>query len=239
MRAWLNLRNTLPERVEGFRKGLSKLGYTVTPGFTQSPGSKDILVTWNRIAVGDSTAKIFEDRGLPVIVAENGSWGRQFAGDAWYTLALSRHNTAGNFRIGGPERWEALDVDLAPWKTSGETVILAQRGIGSPPTAMPRDWANRARKRHRGRIRTHPGKREAGNPLALDLVNCGRAITWGSGAAVKALVWGIPVVSEMPNWIGQQDNTDAGRLAMFRKMAWAQWRMAEIESGEAFAWLLI
>ncbi len=42
----------------------------------------------------------------------------------------------------------------------------------------------------------------------------------------------------MPHWIGEQDNTDAGRLAMFRRLAWAQFRMAEIESGEAFARML-
>jgi hypothetical protein len=42
----------------------------------------------------------------------------------------------------------------------------------------------------------------------------------------------------MPQWIGEQDNTDAGRLAMFQRLAWAQWRLSEIESGFAFRWLL-
>lgn len=239
MRAWLNLRNTLPARVEAFKAGLARLGYTPTSGSTQSPGKNDIFVTWNRIAGGDSTAKIFEDRGQAVIVAENGSWGRDFANDSWYTLALSRHNTSACYRYGGPERWDGLNVALDPWRTAGETVILAQRGIGSPPTAMPRMWGANALKRYGGRIRTHPGKREEANPLAADLASCGRAVTWGSGAAVKALMWGVPVASEMPSWIGEQDNTDAGRLEMLRKMAWAQWRLSEIKSGEAFAWLLI
>jgi hypothetical protein len=63
-------------------------------------------------------------------------------------------------------------------------------------------------------------------------------VTWGSGAAIKALQWGIPVVSEMPDWIGEQDNTDAGRLEMFRRLAWAQWTMEEIAHGEPFARLL-
>lgn len=63
-------------------------------------------------------------------------------------------------------------------------------------------------------------------------------VTWGSGAAVKALMWGIKVESHYPEWIGQQDNTDEGRLAMFRRLAWAQWELSEIASGEAFEWLL-
>jgi hypothetical protein len=42
----------------------------------------------------------------------------------------------------------------------------------------------------------------------------------------------------MPNWIGAQDNTDHGRLSMFRRLAWAQWRIEEIANGDPFAWLL-
>jgi hypothetical protein len=49
---------------------------------------------------------------------------------------------------------------------------------------------------------------------------------------------GISVTSEMPNWIAEQDNTEEGRLAMFRRLTWAQWRLDEIASGDAFDWLL-
>ena len=71
-----------------------------------------------------------------------------------------------------------------------------------------------------------------------DLARCGRVVTWGSGAAIKALLWGIPVVSEMPDWIGEQNNTDEGRLAMLRRLAWAQWTMDEISEGVPFRCLL-
>jgi hypothetical protein len=74
--------------------------------------------------------------------------------------------------------------------------------------------------------------------VEADLANAAKVVTWGSGAAIQALLMGIPVISEMPGWIGEQDNTDAGRLAMFRRLAWAQWRHEEIGSGEAFHWLL-
>ena len=51
-------------------------------------------------------------------------------------------------------------------------------------------------------------------------------------------MWGIRVESHMPNWIGEQDNTDEGRVAMFRRLAWAQWTLEEIESGEPFQRLI-
>lgn len=237
MRAWLNLRLSLPERVAAFAEGLGRLGYSVQHGAPQEPQEGDLFVTWNRLGIGDQIARTFEARGLPVIVAENASWGNTFAGSDWLHLARGRHNTSGCFPIGGSERWDSLGVEIAPWRTEGETVILAQRGIGSPPTAMPPRWPEQAQARHGGRIRRHPGRHPA-KPLRDDLARCGWVVSWGSGAAVHALMWGIPATSEMPDWIAQQDNTDAGRLAMFRQLAWGQVTHEEIKSGEGFARLL-
>jgi hypothetical protein len=238
MRAWLNLRHAVSERRDAFADGLRRCGFDVRDGLTESPGDRDILVTWNRIGPGDPCARIFESRGLPVLVAENAAWGNDFAGGHWYTLARGVHNTAGRFPIGGPERWSELGVFLHPWRDFGaEIVILPQRGIGPAGVAMPRNWPEIARKATKGRIRPHPGQRPC-VPLHDDLASARCAWTWGSGAAIKALVWGIPVHSDMPHWIGEQDNTDAGRLAMFERLAWAQWRLSEIASGEPFPRLL-
>lgn len=231
MRAWLNLRYVTGDRAEAFRAGLEALGFRVEPRLTTDPGPEDALITWNRIGHGDTCAKQFAARRLPVIVAENATWGNEFAGSRWYTLARDWHNLADCFPAGGPERWDDLGVELAPWRTQGETVVLPSRGIGPAGIAQPRGWSAA------GRIRHHPGQ-GAAVPLEQDLANAGKVVTWGSGAAVKALILGIPVVSQMPGWIAEQDNTDAGRLAMFRRLAWAQWRIEEIATGEAFKWLL-
>ena len=75
-------------------------------------------------------------------------------------------------------------------------------------------------------------------PLQDDLARAGRVVTWGSGAAIQALMMGIPVISEMRGWVGQQDNTDDGRLAMFRRLAWAQATLDEIADGSALERLL-
>ena len=230
---FLNLRYTVPERRAVFTEGLQRVGFEVVHGLTREPREGDVLVTWNRIHDGDASALEFERRGNAVLVTENATWGNEFAGERWYTLCRGFHNLSGTFPIGGNERWDSLGVELAPWREGGETVVLPSRGIGPPCHRMPRDWPSR----QVGRIRSHPGTGPA-KRLEEDLAECGRVVTWGSGAAVKALMLGIRVESHMPNWIGGQDNTDAGRLAMFRRLAWAQWRLSEIRAGEPFARLL-
>lgn len=237
MRAWLNLRYALAERWQAFASGLERLGYRVEQGVTMTPGPRDLLCTWNRIGFGEQAARIFEAAELPVLVAENAAWGNEFQGGGWVSLARGLHNTAGRFPVGDASRWDALGVELAPWRSGDEVVILPQRGIGSAPVAMPAWWPERARQATGGRIRRHPG-REPAVALERDLERARLVVTWGSGAAVKALLWGVPVESEYPGWIGQQDNTNEGRLAMLRRMAWAQWRHEELASGEAFRWLL-
>ena len=221
MRALLNLRYTIPERRAAFEKGLKRIG------------DPELFCTWNRIGAADQVARQYEARGLPVIVAENAAWGNEFAGQQWYSLARGMHNIAGRFPVGDGERFDRLNVDLASWRNGGERVVLPQRGIGPAGVAMPRHWPAA----QRGRVRSHPGTR-ACMPIEQDLANAGEVVTWGSGAAIKALMWGIRVESHMPNWIAEQDNTDAGRLAMLRRLAWAQWTLQEIESGEPFERLI-
>jgi len=235
MRAWVSLRNELHYRRDAFQKGLEALGYEVHFTTTEHPGPRDVFVTWNLYGPNETCALKFQRMGRPVLVAENAAWGNDFAGDRWYSIARDRHNTRTTH--GGPERWDALGVELPPFRTGSEVVILPQRGIGPEGVAMPHGWAQDAQRRFGGRIRPHPGRRPC-VPLQDDLKDARLVVTWGSGAAIKALLMGVPVHSEMPDWIGEQDNTEAGRLAMFRRLAWSQFRLSEIQSGEAFRRLL-
>lgn len=238
MKAWLNLRFTVPARRAIFTRGLERLGYSVVDGITTKPGDKDILVTWNRIREAQHAANVFEERGLPVVVTENATWGNHFAGEDWYTLTRRFHNMAGCFPVGEAGRWDSLGVELKPIRGSGETVILPQRGIGPPAVAMPQNWVKQASFDHpTARVRPHPGTGPC-KPLLEDLKGAGQVVTWGSGAAVLALIEGIKVESYMPRWIAAQDNTEEGRLAMFQRLAWAQARLSEIESGVALARIL-
>lgn len=237
-RAYLHLRHGVPKRRAAFVAGLQRLGCTVCHELPTEVEAGAVFVTWNRIGAGETWARAFEKQGNKVIVAENASWGNDFLGRHWYHIAANVHNTAGKFPLGGPERWDCLGVALPPFRVaSGKPVILPQRGIGSPPTRMPANFPRQMMKRYDALLRPHPGRRD-GKPLEKDLVDCSRVITWGSGAAIKALMMGIPVESHMPKWIGRQKNTEESRLRMFQKLAWAQWELDEIASGEPFARLL-
>lgn len=241
--AYLYLRHKTDSRYQLFSQGLKKHGFSVVDGLPPSnPGPEDIFVTWNRLSAANAIALQFEARGQTVLVAENCSLGNDFNGEKWFHVTRTRHNTAGLYPVGGTDRWDDLAMELKPFRDASqfpETVILPQRGIGSPPTVMPRYWPQKALKHYGGRVRAHPGKNEK-NIISLekDLKRCGKVVVWGSGAGIKALTMGIPVVSEMPDWIGQQDNTEAGRLRMFRELIWAQWRHEEIQSGFCFERLL-
>lgn len=232
--AWVGLRPGVERRREAFAAGLKRCGYSVEFALTAKPRAGDVLVSWNRYGNAHHCATVFESRGLPVLIAENATWGNSFAGSDWYSLTRNYHNTAGMFPVGDGSRWDALGVDLMDWRRDGgEVVGLPQRGIGPPGVAMPRGW----RPPGVSRVRRHPGT-GACVPLEVDLARASKVVTWGSGAAVKALMWGIRVDSHMPRWIAAQDNTDAGRLAMFRRLAWSQWRISEIANGDPFRWLL-
>lgn len=233
MKAWLNLRHPIAERTTAFTKGLQSLGYAVQLGVTFDPGPQDVLISWNRIRDGARSADVFEASGRPVLIVENALWGNDFKDGPWLSLSKGMHNTAGTFPVGGAERWDSLGVTLPKFRESGETVVLPQRGIGPKEVAMPSSWP----RLQKGRLRPHPG-RLLGKPLEEDLFTAGKVVTWGSGAAVKALLMGISVESHMPNWSAAQDNTEEGRLQMFRTLAWSQWRLSEIANGDAFRWLL-
>ncbi len=240
-RALCLIRHQLVYRREAFCSGLTAAGYRLT-NTLPDPGPGDVLVIWNRYGSFHDFAIKFERRGADVVVAENG----YIRHGEYFALAKSHHSGAGTWRAGGNERWDRLGIELQPWRDGGETVILGQRGIGEPGIASPKGWASLMQQQIGGRIRLHPGSGDC-TPLEADLAKAGRVVTWHSAAALQALIMGIPVFCAFQKWIGMQAATPLAeypkarkvdRLAMFRRLIWAQWRLDEIRSGEAFKWLL-
>lgn len=266
MRALNLLRDALVYRKDVFSAGLRAAGYKIVSQL-HDPRPDDLLLIWNRYTHFDAEARRFERANATVVVAENGFVREGIVGK-WFALARNHHSGAGHWNTAGPERWDSLSVRLHPWRTDGnELVLLGQRGIGEDGIAAPRGWAESLQKTLGGRVRHHPGNEAAKIPLEEDLKNAFAVVTWSSAAALYALIWGIPVIAAWDRWIGAGaclplsawvgtvgsqkraggpilavpdvlKRSDADRLAMFRRLAWAMWELREIQSGAAFRHLL-
>jgi hypothetical protein len=252
MRAQIVMREGLHYRKHAFETGLSRAGYRIKADI-QDPMKEDVLVIWNRTHRGSDEAWRFEHVGARVLVAENGYLGKTWRGGNWYALAIGHHAGGGQWVVGDHGRWDQLNVDLLPWREGGtETIVLGQRGIGEFEIQSPDNWAETCQQKLGGRIRPHPGKEPIDGPsIEEDLANAKQVVTWASSAALRALVFGVPVWHELPFWIGREAalpisefgkveprRDDAARLSMFRKLIWAMWQLGEIESGQAFKHLL-
>jgi hypothetical protein len=254
---------TLPHyRHEAFTAGLARLGYRVVsqPMLPKHIGPDDVLVIWNRNPVADITAKYHEKAGSKVVVVENGYLDAvDEQGHQWFTLSLWHHNGLGAWFQSSGSRWDEMRLELSPWRTEGgRVVILPQRGVGPAGVAMPKFWPSAAmsevmrRTKRPVHVRPHPGiKSKVIRPLYADLEGCHAVVTWGSSAALKAIQAGVPAFHALPGWVGADaalllagsdleapKMCDFARLTMFERLAWSQWRVREIENGDALAWLL-
>ena len=247
-------------RHDAFSAGLRAAGYDVTSEAPRIAKLGDVMLIWNRYGDYDERATRFESQGGRVVVAENGYLGpggispHAMNPRQWYALALKDHNGAGSWVPGGAERFEALGVEVKPWRTEGGHVLVCpNRNFGTVPRLMPLGWDRHVAKRLAGitkrevRIRPHPGNSQPKKPLAEDLAGAWACVIWASSAGVHALVAGIPVVAECPYWIakgatGLIEDIDApqlpDRMPTLHALAWAQWDIAEIETGEPFRRLL-
>lgn len=259
-RAHLLLRPAPAYRRDSFAAGLEAAGYQIdgTPRADPAPG--DILVIWNRYGREHLLAQRFERAGNVVLVAENGPLGRTWLETQWYALTRTLPLARGEFVAGPVDRWDSFGVDICEWRKNGtEIIVLAQRGIGPPGVAQPRDWhqlAAQSLKRHAPvRIREHPGEKPALD-LATDLRRALCVVTWASGAALKALLWGLPVFYGLPGWIASSAAElfdpraplelfdrlplayGRARLPFFRALGWTMWRTHELATGTPFLRLL-
>lgn len=250
--ACVQFRPSVAYRREVFEAGLRRLGYNIVDRPLPSPTSSDLLVMWNRSFHEEAHAVRYESAGARLVIAENGYIGKDETGHKLFALSLNHHNGAGTWNVGGGPRWIQ---ELPTWRSSGDhLLVLPQRGIGERSHAMPNHWLGTIRSKlarmtkRPVRVRMHPGLAKT-EPYD-ELRDAWAAITWGSGAGIKALFAGVPVFHEMSRWIGSSASRMldgeadierpflGDRQPMFERLAWAQWSVREIESGEAFAHLL-
>lgn len=256
MRVTCLIREQPHYRRDAFLAGLRKLGYDI--GQHAHPHSRDdLLIIWNRYSTFADRADSWEAQGGTVLVAENGYVGADKNGHQLYALAIHGHNGSGDWPIGAEDRFAKLDIELQPWQNndSGPFLICGQRGIGSRLMASPPNWHNKAKNelnKYPTKVRLHPGNAPPTTPLGADLAGAKACVIWSSSSGVKALVKGHPVIYDAPYWICQDAavtlkqfieqpallKDDSARLKAMHKMAWAQWTIEEIETGEPFKYLI-
>jgi hypothetical protein len=262
-RAYCVIRPGPHYRREAFYNGLNAAGFRIEASLPhRDPAPGDIMVIWNRYSDQEGAADLWEKRGGTVIVAENGYCGRDGQGRQYYALALHGHNGSGSWPSGGAARWTALGLTVAPWRSTGEHVLVCpNRHFGMRGLAMPQGWEQSAvaelRKYTRRpiRVRPHPNGNAPARSLAADFENCWAVVIWASSCGVHALLAGVPVICTSPWWICKPAarealseieridavdscTRDAARDAALQRMAWAQWTVDEIASGEPFRRLL-
>lgn len=264
MKAFSLIRPQPHYRHDAFEAGLKTCGFDVQRNVVRNPSRDDVLIIWNRYWHNHDLANQFEALGARVLVAENPYLGLKDArGDpAGYAISLAGHNGSGQWYPGDFSRFVALGRQPLDWQRNDQGYILVcgQRGIGSPTMASPPRWhldvAERLRKvtQRDIRIRYHPEDRQAPphekRPLVEDLKGAWACVIWSSSSGCEALMRGVPVFYDAPHWICQsaaQRGIDAierplfddeARLAGLREMAWAQWSVDEITSGQPFRHLL-
>lgn len=240
MRAVIMLKDSPHYRRDAFIAGVTACGFSVVGGVDKVKSS-DLLIIWNRCGYQDHIAQKFEQAGALVLVAENGYLGADWRGETWYALSAGSHNGKGITPHSDGSRWRKYGFDLESYRTGTEIVFLPQRGIGEKGVAMPKAWEPKVN----CRTRKHPGTKHC-IPLREDLTRAKAVITWGSGAAIKAMAMGVPVFYGLDGWIAASGAThvdDADydcpqqpdRLHAFESVLDGMWRLDEIESGEAIS----
>jgi hypothetical protein len=241
-----------------FCAGLERLGYRVEHRPLRHPSPRDLLVLWNRRTGQEPIAQLYQQAGARVVICENGYIGHDDKGRGLYAMSLDFHNGAGRWPAGDAARVRQQNIRLEQWRTNtdGFVLVLPQRGIGSKGVAMPNGWLNDTLARLKEctkrevRVRRHPGAVHGPKLEPHEAFEGAHSVvTWGSGAAIKAIAAGLPVFYGMPKWIGgpsavltgSREETllsDERRVAMFERLSGAQAARSEIASGEAFARLL-
>lgn len=251
MRAVLRIRKEPAYRRLAFEQGLKRVGFVLDDKLARPAGPEDWLILWNRKKGEDEqAADRWEQLGGTVIVTENGYLAK--VDKTYYAISVHGHNGSGWFPIGDEDRFSLLGFELLRLRENGtETVVRAQRGIGSTLMASPHGWAERTARQFPGaRVVHHPGDK---NKYAHDeaaLAKAARVIIWSSALGVRALTKGIQVAYAAPHWVcsagavrlKDADTTMAStsywysqRAEAMHKMSHGQWHHEEIATGEPFA----
>lgn len=179
------------------------------------PADVIVIFGWVKKSYRPSWEKqrLMEEHDGPVIVIERGYVDRE----RYFSAGIGGINGRANFKnydVKG-DRWDDLGVDLRPWRTGGDYVLV----VGQVPwdvTVQDSDhgeWCYQTVRsiketERKVRFRPHPlATRKAPNfdykvrcpiserSLEADLAGASHVVTWSSNVGVLALIEGIPTIA--------------------------------------------
>lgn len=201
------------------------------------------------------------EKKLDVIVLETGYVNRGDGESHHYAAGFNGLNGRADFRNKGmgPDRWEALGVQLKPYSRGDKVVVCAQvPHDASVDHTDHLQWVFETTKRLKGItnrpivFRPHPlfklppipGCEFSQRPLAEDLRDAHAVVTFNSNSAVEALIEGKPVFAFDEGsmvWELASRNLDdieepkyPGRQEWARNLAYCQWTPEEMRQGLAW-----
>lgn len=232
--------------------GLKAIGIDAVPSLGAAPGIMHVAC-W-----GWREGKALRARGFEVLVMERGYLGDRFK---WTSLGWNGLNGHATFPDvpASPDRFDAL-ATLKPWKSGGDyTLILGQvpgdaslqgrdlmplyfewAAVAAHAYGLPVHFRAHPKAIEKGHRQNPKGTIQSGGTLDEALAGASMAICFNSNSAVDAVLAGVPTLT-MDNgsmaWdvtthkIGDIARPD--RRDWANRLAWKQWTLEEIASGQA------
>jgi hypothetical protein len=237
-------------------QGAARRGIVATRGRPGQHMAARTVACW-----GWRAGKMYRDRGANVLVMERGYLGDRFA---WTSLGWNGLNGRARFpMLSDPSRFEQhFGAALKSWKHGGDYVLLIGQVPGDASLGgtdlsrwyrstaaaaaraygLPVAFRDHPKALERGIRQIVPGATGLGGDLDSALAGAAVAMTFNSNTAVEAVLAGCPAVTldrGSMAWPVAGHAVDElvrpDREAWAARLAWCQWSMAEIRSGEALA----
>lgn len=243
MKAVVHVNHAAHQRTHGaaIKAGMERHGLTVEFAPFDEPQPCDVAVIW-----GVRHPRVMAT-GVPCLVMERGYLPDRMA---YTSVGWGGLNGRATFPVApNGDRWEAHWGDrMSPWRVGGEYVLIAGqvpgdqslRGmdIGAWIDTKRRELLGRG---HKVKVRPHPMAEKPDRSLEDDLAEASLVVTFNSNTAVDAVLAGVPAVTFDEGsmaWPVTSHSLDEvvrpDREAWAHNLAWCQWTMDEIASGEAW-----
>lgn len=249
MRAFLHYERRAKHQLEAmvaFADGLVQHGVHCDVSYDTSPAARaDFVVWW-----GDKVPEGLRDQPRLILEAGyiNGRSG-DYVRDRLQFISTGWNGLHGRADPGPPDRppdrWNALDVPLLPWRQQGTHMLICAQHPSDAQSPPADDWlaaCEEACRLHDCILRPHPLMAPNMRSLAWALDDAHSVLTWSSTAAIEAVLTGVPTVALDQGSIAWDACSHSVAEAPFLgsreqwgyNLAYRQWTAAELRAGEAW-----